>query len=441
MRRKFHLEINRRWLWIAMFGLVLVLLGISQQMQQARLEKMLATRIAEFQGSATADTAYWAAHARTPTPAATSTPAPTPIPFTLRIHPFNDINLDGFRGNPLEADDHLVPAVNPLDYSDVQFFPEEPIQDEDLRLCYEEKCFVLNDEGVIDLTLPLARFQEQGINLVIGGSRRYFTYNPQTAHLSELKPNALLLPQLYGYRIIHLGPSDLRLDEQNAAEIQMGFPPEACVMPLSSEFIEELSPMQFFDFDPRVGSVTIFNGEPALVYEDGEHVIPYNSDGHTGLDVAATRKDEIPVYYSCVNPGRVEISPSDSISGDGTTIEVFPIQSILYGHMSNVRLNRFDTVLFGDEIGKVSDIRNTPTHLHVSVKEFISGSYADIPIIPPGEAVQIDVSEPVTSFNQWGYEYRIAPYKHSPFVVLYDEAEHPYLVFIPTMGSFQRKAE
>ena len=134
----------------------------------------------------------------------------SPSPCSLRIHPFNDINLDGFRGNPLDAEDYLVPAFNPLDYSDVQFFPEESIQDEDLRLCYEEQCFFLNDEGVIDLTLPLARFQEQGINLVIGGSRRYFTYNPQTAHLSELKPNALLLPQLYGYRIIHLGPSDRR---------------------------------------------------------------------------------------------------------------------------------------------------------------------------------------------------------------------------------------
>ena len=129
-----------------------------------------------------------------------------------------------------------------------------------------------------------------------------------------------------------------------------------CVLPFDESVVDELLPMNFYDFNPDSGTIINFNGgEPATLQDIDPAFGSYDSRNHAGFDFFYPRMEKI-VRYSCIlEPEYRPLSSSEeygnlvfSLDPDYDSDEFL----VGFGHLQSPDVNTFsaDGLRFGQAV-------------------------------------------------------------------------------------------
>ena len=362
------------------------------------------------------------------------------VKITLDV--FHDLNLDGLQGDP-EQGDNRVRLYNVEDYTDSKLYQEETITDDRVRLCYGLTCKKPNENGQITFLVPKVTFDVSNtIPITIDyrpGRFVYHTFNqPGTLHGTLEGQQIILSPQFYGSGDIDLPTNRIY------TEFKVGFSNFPCVLPFDESVVDELLPMNFYDFNPGDGKIINFDGEEPTTLQDFDPAFgAYNSRNHAGFDFFYPRKEKI-VRYSCLL--EPEFRPFSSSAEFGNI--VFNLEPeydsdpflLGFGHLQAPDVNGYndDGLKFGEAFGVIGDKGSSIIHLHYSFGDFAEyrkgGRYTfcAIPLFPYiGD--ELEVQEIAYGTSQLGEELCFDN-RHPTYTVYQVDGDTIYAPFVPSMS-------
>ncbi|MEE4193856.1 MAG: hypothetical protein V2J07_01530 [Anaerolineae bacterium] len=362
------------------------------------------------------------------------------VKITLTI--FNDLNLDGMQGDP-ELGTNQVRLYNVEDYTDTRLYEEEIITDNRVRLCYGLTCKKPNNEGQISFLVPKVTFDVSNtIPITLDyrpGRYAYHAFNqPGTINGTLEGQQIILSPQFYG-------GGDIELPTNRVfTEFKIGFSDYPCVLPFDESVLDELLPMNFYDFNPGEGAITNFDGEEPSTLQDIDPAFgAYNSRNHAGFDFYYPRMEQI-VRYSCLlEPEYLPLSSSPEFGNIVFSLDPeYDSDEFLvgFGHLEAPDVNNFDAtgLRFGEAFGTIGDKGSSITHLHYSFGDFaeyrMGGSitFCAVPIFPYiGE--NLDVKEVAYGNSQLGEEVCFDNL-HPTYTVFMQEGDQIFAPFVPSMS-------
>jgi len=361
------------------------------------------------------------------------------VPLTINV--FNDLNLDGIQGDP-EQEGNQVLLYNVQDYNDRQYFAEELITNDRVKLCYGIVCKKPDENGQIIFQIPRVIFEQRDSIELTYDYRPwryvYYTFNdPFTIHGSLENGNIILSPQYQGSGDINL-PTN-----RNQAEFTIGFSQYPCVLPFDESVVDELLPMNFFDFDHNMDSIVNFDGkEPRRLRDIDPAFGNYYSENHAGFDFYYPRKDKV-IRYSCVlSPHYLRNSSSDEFGNLVYTLKpTYESGEFLigYGHVDSPSAlnNPALDMTYGEAFATVGDKGSSINHLHLAMGDFTeyrkggSTAFCAIPLFPyiagdtpfPGEEYGISqLGEELCFDNQ-----------HRTYLSFVQDGLNIYAPFIPAV--------
>ena len=362
------------------------------------------------------------------------------VKITLDI--FHDLNLDGLQGDP-ELGDHRVRLYNVEDFTDSQLYEEETITDDRVRLCYGLNCKKPDKNGEISFLIPTTVFNNTNtIPITIDyqpGRYVYHTFNqPGTIHGTLEGKQIILSPQFSGGGDIELPTNRIYTD------FKIGFSEFPCVLPFDESVVDELLPMNFYDFNPGDGEIINFDGNPPATLQDLDPAFGgYNSRNHTGYDFYYPRMEKI-VRYSCLLEPEYQRLSSSELYGNLVFIldpEYGSDEFLLgFGHLQAPDVNTFtgEGLKYGDAFGVIGDKGSSIIHLHYSfgdyAETFIGGniSYCAMPLFPYlGDATEVE--ELAYGTSQLGDELCFDNF-HQTYTVYQVEGDTIYAPFVPSMS-------
>ena len=365
------------------------------------------------------------------------------VRLTLNI--FNDLNLDGIQGDP-EQTENLVQLYNVEDYTDRKLFEEAPITDDRVKLCYGIVCKKPDENGQIIFQIPRVIFEKRpAIQLTLDyrpWRYVYYTFNdPFTIHGSLENGQIILSPQ-------YAGSGDIDLPTLGYhTEFNIGFSEYPCVLPFDESVVDELLPMNFYDFDSNWDSIVNFDGEePRRLRDIDPSFGNYYSENHAGFDFYYPRKEEI-IRYSCVlEPSYVKNSSSQEY-GNLVYLLKPTYESgeflIGYGHVdlpTALNNNALD-LQFGEAFAVVGYKGTSINHLHLGFGYFTeyrkggSTAFCAVPLFPY-IAGEIPYAEETYGVSQLGEELCFDN-QHRTYLSFVQDGMNIYAPFIPAVDISQ----
>lgn len=362
------------------------------------------------------------------------------VKITLNI--FHDLNLDGIQGDP-ELDGNMVRLYNVEDYADTKLYEEETITNNSVRLCYALTCKKPNKDGEITFLIPKVTYDiSNTIPITLDyrpGRFVYHTFNqPGTIHGTLEGKNIILSPQFSGGGDIELPTNRIY------SEFTIGFSDYPCVLPFDESVVDELIPMNFYDFNPGDGDIVTFDGDEPTTLKDIDPVFGnFNSRNHAGFDFFYPRMEKI-VRYSCVlEPSYRPLSSSAeygnivfNLAPDYDSGEFL----VGFGHLQSPDVNTYanEDLRFGDAFGVIGDKGSSIIHLHYAFGDFAEyrkgGKYTfcALPLFPYiGEDKKVEKIAYGTS--QLGEELCFDN-SHQTYTVFKQEGDKIYAPFVPALA-------
>ena len=312
-----------------------------------------------------------------------------------------------------------------------------------MRLCYGLTCKRPNRNGEISFLIPKTTFDVSNtIPITLDyrpGRFAYHMFNqPGTIHGTLEGDKIILSPQF-------TGSGDIELPTNRVfTEFKIGFSDYPCVLPFDESVVDELLPMNFYDFNPNSETIINFDGEEPGTLQDIDPAFgSYNSRNHAGFDFYYPRMEKI-VRYSCVL--EPEFRPLSSSVDFGNLVFMLDPEYnsddflVGFGHLQSPSVATFDeaNLRFGDAFGVIGDRGSSIIHLHYSFGDFAeyrkggSITYCAIPLFPYiGE--ELEVQDVAYGVSQLGEELCFNN-RHPTFTVYRQEGTQIFAPFVPSMS-------